>query len=128
MENQSYTTFGTNLERLHLHYSGDDIDILYRPLHAYMEFVKNDEDGLNHIKELALMSREEFAKYIANGSNYFPLSTQSKIQQVLDSKAEEWYHGAWKFHTKEIFEKIGVENPIEKPILTSEIDALRIAE
>ena len=115
-------TKDTNLERLSLHVTNDDINILYRPIHTYIKFVKNDEEGKEYIKKLALMSRDEF-KEVLKEVKCFPYITENKLIQATssDNHDEKWYQGAWKMQTENIFKEIGVENPKEKTILSFEI-------
>lgn len=111
----------SSLERFHLRVVNDTIDVLYRPVHAYIEFVSNDETGKNRIKELASMNRDEFRQYL-KAVKTLPIITNSKIRNVLNgSHDEEWFRGAWKRDTDRIFEEIQVSNPVEIPIITSEL-------
>lgn len=102
-------------ERLHLRLIGDDIDILYRPNHNYLEFVKNDESGLNRIKELALMSREDFEKYLIS-KKLFPRITKHQYEIIRTSSLENWFKNAWSVETNKILDKLEISNPIEEPI------------
>lgn len=123
MDNLYSDTKNIQLERLEIRIIQNDLDILYRPVHEYLEFVKYDEDGLNRIKELARMSRQDFAEYLSKISHFKKLN-KNDIHTLLDkdNNDEKWYQGAWSKHTKDIFKEINVENPQEEPIWTNEIE------
>ena len=50
--------------RLYFRVFGDNIDILYRPTHEYLAFVKKDEEGIKEIKILLSKDRESFKNYL----------------------------------------------------------------
>ena len=108
------------MERLHLRIIDNTIDVLYRPNHTYLEFLPNNEEGLKKLKEIVEYSREEFVLYLSY-CNSFPIFRRDMIQNIKDSKLEEWYQGAWKMQTNQLLNKIGLKNPIEKPIFSEEI-------
>ena len=107
------------LQRLHLRVSKTDISILYRPIHTYIAFVKNDEQGRNEVKRLATMSRDEFKDYLSKVIG-LPVITESEIRKCMKSDAEKWFTGAWQKQTKDLLLDLNVVNPLEKPILTKE--------
>lgn len=112
---EKYVEPTITMERLHLRVMGGTIDVLYRPVHSYIEFVNDDETGRARVKELALMSREEFSKYL--DGLHSPLSVKKeKVNNLSTSHDEDWYQKAWIVQTKKLFEEIGVENPVEEPI------------
>ena len=104
------------LERLHLRIVGDSIDVLYRPNHCYVAFVKNDEKGLEEIKKIATMTRDEFKEYL-DKSICFRYSTNSELESIKRSSLETWFLNAWSLTTKKILADIGVNNPIEIPFV-----------
>ncbi len=105
-----------SMERLHLRVVDDTIDILYRPVHSYIEFVKNDDEGKERIKKLALMSRDEFSKYLDTEVLSNVSVGKTKVMNLKGTHDEEWFVGAWKVQTDKLLEELGVENPIEEPI------------
>ena len=110
-------------ERLHLRVFDDTIDVLYRPNHNYLIFLENNEEGREKIKELATMSRDEFKIFLKSIPS-FTKYTKDMDKDIKNSSLESWYLGAWSLQTKKILEKIGVENPIEKPIYFDELKPL----
>lgn len=109
----SETEIIIRIERLHLRKFGDNIDILYRPNHDYIDFVKANEDGFNRIKELLHMSRENFAQFLKTKKSFI---TKSKYSDISKSTKEEWFKGAWKTQTDNILKEINEENVIEEPL------------
>lgn len=107
-------------ERLHLRMFDNTIDVLYRPNHNYLIFLENNEKGREKIKELATMSRDEFKTFLKSIPS-FTKYTKDMDKDIKNSSLESWYLGAWSLQTKKILEKIGVENPIEKPIYFDEL-------
>lgn len=107
-------------ERLHLRLFEDTIDVLYRPNHNYLLFLNNDEDGRKTLIKLAKMSRDEFKEYLKTITGLHRL-TKDMMLSIQNSKAEEWYQGAWKMQTDHLFKELGIENPIEEPIYFSEL-------
>ena len=107
-------------ERLHLRVIDDTIDVLYRPNHKYLIFLKNDKNGRDKVIELATMSREEFKDFLKTVS-CLPRLSKDMMLSIKESKEEEWYQGAWKIQTTKLLNELGVENPIEEPIYTSEL-------
>ena len=103
------------MERIHLRKVGDTIDILYRPNHEYIAFVSNDDEGLLKVKEFAEMSRDDFKEYLKT-VHCFRMPRKADIEAKKNSSDERWYQGAWSKHTTEIFDKLGIKNPIEEPI------------
>lgn len=106
-----------DMERLHLRVIEGNIDILYRPNHDYIGFVKNDETGKEEIKKLAEMSRDDFKEYLKSKRGRRQVTKES-VTNLSDSKAEEWYKSAWKYGTVKFFDELAVINPIEEPIWT----------
>ena len=104
------------MERLHIRVIDNRISILYRPLHNYIAFVNNNEDGRGKVKELCLMSRESFGEYLHSVARLQRV-TQNEINTAMNSEKEEWWKKAWKDQTDNLLKELGVENPIEKPIL-----------
>lgn len=104
------------MERLHLRVVNGTIDVLYRPNHSYIAFVDYNKEGLDFVKKLANMSREEFAEYL-NNVNCFNLPTREKIEEIKTSNLENWYKNAWRLDTERILKEINMQNPIEQPIL-----------
>lgn len=103
------------IERLHLRIIEDTIDILYRPNHNYIAFVPNDDNGKAEVKRIAQMSREEFCEYLKTRP-CLPKLTKEDVLNLKNTKAEEWFLGAWKMQTDNLLKELCVENPIEEPI------------
>ena len=110
-------------ERLEFRKSGENISILYRPVHTYISFVNNNDAGKEEIKRLCTLSREEFAKYLKTCTG-LPAITNSLLENISRSDAEKWYNNAWKMQTENILKELGIENPVEEPILMSHINAV----
>ena len=104
------------MERLHIRVIDNRISILYRPLHSYIAFTENDEKGRGKIKELCLMNRESFGEYLHSVAHLQHI-TQNSIDTAMNSEKEEWWKKAWKSQTDKLLKELGIENPIEKPIL-----------
>jgi len=109
------------LQRLCFHVNETGISILYRPVHTYIDFVNNDKPGLEKIKELAQMSRDDFKKYLSKAVG-LPFINEAIVRSIIsNTDAEKWFKGAWQNQTNEILKKLNVKNPIEKPIYTKEL-------
>ncbi len=118
MENENGLTNDENLiERIELRATGDNISILYRPIHNYIHFVTNDEKGKKEIKRLCKMSRDDFAKFLKECRG-LPRITKDSVEKMLKTDSEKWYQTAWKAQTDAILEEIGIKNPMEEPICT----------
>lgn len=112
------------LKRLEFRRSGDNISVLYRPIHTYIKFVNNDEEGKEEIKKLCKMTRTEFAAFLKTVTG-LPRITNASIEEALKSDNEKWYNGAWRHQTKKILDEIGIENVSEIPILGKEMDEIK---
>ena len=120
MENKNVLNIdiGKNLiERIELRATGNNISILYRPIHNYIHFVTNDEEGKREIKKLCEMSRDDFAKFL-KGCRAFPRITKDSIEKISKTDNEKWYQTAWKAQTNDILKELNIQNPIEEPIYT----------
>lgn len=126
-KNTKETENAITMERLHLRESGDTIDVLYRPLHTYIWFVPNNVDGKARIKELALMSKYDFTKELLKVRG-IPQLNKENVLNILNSNAEEWYQKSWKQTTQKILTELCVDNPIEEPIWTTELERMRQIE
>ena len=104
------------MERLHLRVCDDTIDILYRPVHTYIAFFKNDDEGKKKVKELALMTRDEFSNYLEKEVLSYVSVKKDKVANISGTHDEEWWKGAWKVQTDKLLKELGVTNPIEEPI------------
>lgn len=106
--------------RLYFRVFGDNIDILYRPTHEYLAFVKKDEEGIKEIKILLSKDRESFKNYLV----------ENKMKRVLKKKEreserykhlEEWYKKAWSEQTEKLKSELKLDIPIEMGIYEDEI-------
>ena len=115
-------TLNENLmERFELRKSGDNISILYRPVHTYIGFVKDNDEGKEEIKRLCAMSRTDFATFLKTCTG-LPFITHDLLENISKSDSEKWYNGAWKKQTETILKEIGLENPLEEPILSKHME------
>lgn len=112
----------SRMERLHLRVINGTIDILYRPIHTYINFVPDDDNGRAEVLRLINMSREEFKAYLRT-VNGLPRLTKSTVEAAVasNSDSEKWWKGAWMTQTNKLLAELGVENPIEEPIYLHEV-------
>ena len=106
--------------RLYFRVFDDNIDILYRPTHEYIAFVKKDKEGMEELKVLLSQDRESFKNYLVT----------NKMNRVLKKKEreserykhlEEWYKKAWSEQTEKLKRELKLEIPIEKGIYEEDL-------
>ena len=109
------------LERLELREFDEYISVLYRPNHDYLMFLDKDKNYKEVIKNLINMSREEFIEFLKQRKNLMPI-TEYSLKVSKESSKEEWYLKGWSMNTNNILNELNLINPIEKPILTKELE------
>lgn len=111
-------------DRLYFRVFDDNVDIMYRPAHQYIGFVKADKEGIREIKNLLSLDRETFKMTIA--ANIMFQSVRIKERNSDRFKhLEDWYIRAWSEQTNKFVEQYNLVIPKEKVIYQEEILKMR---
>ena len=98
----------------------DNIDILYRPAHQYIKFVKDDEDGIAYIKALINKTREEFLSYLRENKMFKSVKKKERYSE-RNKHMEDWYKRAWSEQTYQFEKKHELVIPKEQIIYQEEL-------
>lgn len=84
------------MERFYLKVLGNYVSVYHRPTHRLIEFLPdNEKDAKARVLELIKMSTEDFYTLMFSKE----ITPQDKFYEDVTKEQEDWYKGAWKFHT-----------------------------
>ena len=106
--------------RLYFRVFDGNVDILYRPAHQYIKFVKDDEDGIAYIKALLNMTREEFLSYLRENKMFKSVKKKERYSE-RNKHMEDWYIRAWSEQTYQFEKKHDLVIPKEQIIYQEEL-------
>lgn len=106
--------------RLYFRVFDGSIDILYRPAHQYIKFVKENEDGIAYIKALLNMTREEFLFYLRENKMFKSVKKKERYSE-RNKHMEDWYKRAWSEQTYQFEKKYDLVIPTEQIIYQEEL-------
>lgn len=106
--------------RLYFRVFDGSIDILYRPAHQYIKFVKEDEEGIAYIKALLNMTREEFLSYLRENKMFKSVRKKERYSE-RNKHMEDWYKRAWSEQTYQFEKKYDLVIPTEQIIYQEEL-------
>lgn len=106
--------------RLYFRVFDGSIDILYRPAHQYIKFVKENEDGIAYIKALLNMTREEFLSYLRDNKMFKSVRKKERYSE-RNKHMEDWYKRAWSEQTYQFEKKYDLVIPTEQIIYQEEL-------
>lgn len=106
--------------RLYFRVFDGNIDILYRPAHQYIKFVKEDDEGITYIKSLLTMTREEFLLYLKENKMFKSVRKKERYSE-RNKHMEDWYKRAWSEQTYQFEKKHELVIPKEQIIYQEEL-------
>lgn len=106
--------------RLYFRVFDGSIDILYRPAHQYIKFVKENEEGIAYIKALLNMTREEFLSYLRENKMFKSVKKKERYSE-RNKHMEDWYKRAWSEQTYQFEKKYDLVIPTEQIIYQEEL-------
>ena len=106
--------------RLYFRVFDGNVDIMYRPAHQYIKFVKDDEDGIAYIKALLNMTREEFLSYLRENKMFKSVKKKERYSE-RNKHMEDWYKRAWSEQTYQFEKKHDLVIPKEQIISQEEL-------
>lgn len=106
--------------RLYFRVFDGSIDILYRPAHQYIKFVKENEEGIAYIKALLNMTREEFLSYLRENKMFKSVKKKERYSE-RNKHMEDWYKRAWSEQTYQFEKKYDLVIPMEQIIYQEEL-------
>lgn len=106
--------------RLYFRVFDESIDILYRPAHQYIKFVKENEEGIAYIKALLNMTREEFLSYLRENKMFKSVKKKERYSE-RNKHMEDWYKRAWSEQTYQFEKKYDLVIPTEQIIYHEEL-------
>lgn len=106
--------------RLYFRVFDESIDILYRPAHQYIKFVKENEEGIAYIKALLNMTREEFLSYLRENKMFKSVKKKERYSE-RNKHMEDWYKRAWSEQTYQFEKKYDLVIPTEQIIYQEEL-------
>ena len=110
--------------RLYFRVFNDNIDILYRPAHQYIAFVKEDDEGIEYIKSLIDMPRDVFKMFLAQNLMFQSVKKKERYSE-RNKHMEDWYVRAWSEQTYQFEQKHQLSVPTEDIIYQEELLRLR---
>lgn len=110
--------------RLYFRVFNDNIDILYRPAHQYIAFVKEDDEGIDYIKSLIDMPRDVFKMFLAQNLMFQSVKKKERYTE-RNKHMEDWYVRAWSEQTYQFEQKHQLSVPTEDIIYQEELLRLR---
>lgn len=110
--------------RLYFRVFNGDIDILYRPAHQYIAFVKEDEEGIDYITSLIDMPRDVFKMFLAQNLMFQSVKKKERYSE-RNKHMEDWYVRAWSEQTYQFEKKHQLSIPKEDIIYQEELLRLR---
>lgn len=110
--------------RLYFRVFNDNIDILYRPAHQYIAFVKEDDEGIDYIKSLIDMPRDVFKMFLAQTLMFQSVKKKERYSE-RNKHMEDWYVRAWSEQTYQFEQKHKLSVPTEDIIYQEELLRLR---
>lgn len=110
--------------RLYFRVFNDNIDILYRPAHQYIAFVKEDKEGIDYIKSLIDMPRDVFKMFLAQNLMFQSVKKKERYSE-RNKHMEDWYVRAWSEQTYQFEQKHQLSVPTEDIIYQEELLRLR---
>lgn len=110
--------------RLYFRVFNDNIDILYRPAHQYIAFVKEDVEGIEYIKSLIDMPRDVFKMFLAQNLMFQSVKKKERYSE-RNKHMEDWYVRAWSEQTYQFEQKHQLSVPTEDIIYQEELLRLR---